>query len=192
VTEKFNSAQGVRVSVSPLVEPLIVPLTVTVLFDATVLVPNVTVAVVPPAGMVTVDGAPERSAPFVGYVSETTAPPDAACDASVTISLPLVPPVSVWGEKLTDERYGGLIVNVVDTPAPASEAVIVDAVLDTTGVVVMVNVVDEAPAGTTPGPTTTAALALLVTATVVAAAATPVSVTVPVDEVPPAAALGER
>ena len=57
---------GVSVNVLPFVEPLIVALTVTVLFDATAVVPKVTVAVVPPAGIFTVDGAPTRSAPFVG------------------------------------------------------------------------------------------------------------------------------
>jgi len=85
-----------------------------------------------------------------------------------------------------------LIVNVVDALPPPDEAVIVDAVLVTTGVVVMVNDVDDAPAGTTTGAPITASLALLVTVIVVSAAVAPVKVTVPVDDVPPATALGER
>jgi hypothetical protein len=84
----------------------------------------------------------------------------------------------------------GLIVKVVERDVPLSEAVIRALVVACTCVVLMLKLLDLEPAGTTTLFGTVAAALLLAIATVVAAGATAVSVTVPVEELPPVTVVG--
>jgi hypothetical protein len=84
----------------------------------------------------------------------------------------------------------GLIVKVAERDVPLSEAVITALVVAGTCVVLMLKVLDCEPAGTVTLAGTMAAALLLVIATVVAAWAIAVSVTVPVEELPPVTVVG--
>src|SRR5262249_32158543 len=84
----------------------------------------------------------------------------------------------------------GLIVNVAERDVPLRDAVITAVVIACTCVVPTLKVRDLDPAGTTMLAGTVAAALLLAIATVVAAWAIAVSVTVPVEEFPPATVVG--
>ena len=82
------------------------------------------------------------------------------------------------------------MVKVAEREVPLSEAVITALVVACTCVVLTVKLVDCDPAGTETLAGTVAAELLLVIATVVAAGAIAVSVTVPVEELPPVTVVG--
>lgn len=86
------------------------------------------------------------------------------------------------------------MVKVAERDVPFSEAVITALVVACTCVVVTLKLLDREPAGTVTLAGTVAAALLLVVATVVVAGAIAVSVTVPVEDVPPVtvAGLSER
>jgi hypothetical protein len=84
----------------------------------------------------------------------------------------------------------GLIVKVAERDVPLSDAVMMAVVVAGTCVVLMLKVLDCEPAGTVTLAGTVAAGLLLVIATVVDACATAVSVTVPVEELPPVTVAG--
>ena len=84
----------------------------------------------------------------------------------------------------------GLMVKVAERDVPLSEAVITALVVACTCVVLMLKLRDCEPAGTVTLVGTVAAELLLVIVTVVAAWATTVSVTIPVEELPPVTVVG--
>jgi len=73
----------------------------------------------------------------------TAVPPLGERPLSVTMPLEAIPPATVVGFRLTDNRPIGIIVNVVVSTAPLSLAVIVATVWVVTGVVVTGKVADE-------------------------------------------------
>src|SRR5215216_6659532 len=83
-----------------------------------------------------------------------------------------------------------LMARVAERDVPFSDAVITALVVACTCVVLMVKVRELEPAATTTLAGTVAAALLLVIVTVVAACATAVSVTVPVEELPPVTIVG--
>ena len=93
-------------------------------------------------------------------------------------------------ETVSAPPAAGLIVKVAERDVPLSEAVITAVVVACTCVVVTLKILDFEPAGTVTLAGTVAAALLLVIATVVAAWATAVSVTVPVEELPPVTVAG--
>jgi hypothetical protein len=82
------------------------------------------------------------------------------------------------------------MVKVAEREVPLSEAVITALVVACTCVVLMLKVLELEPAGTTTLAGTVAAALLLASVTVVAAWAMAVSVTVPVEELPPVTVVG--
>jgi len=84
----------------------------------------------------------------------------------------------------------GLMVKVAERDVPLRDAVITAVVVAWTCVVLMVKVLELEPAGTTMLAGTIAAALLLVIVTVVDACATAVSVTVPLEELPPVTVVG--
>ena len=84
----------------------------------------------------------------------------------------------------------GLMVKVAERDVPLSDAVITALVVVCTCVVLILKLVDCKPAGTVTLAGTVAARLLLVIVTVVAAWAIAVSVTVPVEELPPVTVVG--
>lgn len=93
-------------------------------------------------------------------------------------------------ETVSGPGAAGLMVKVAEREVPLSDAVMTALVVATTCVVLMVKLLELEPAGTTTLAGTLAASLLLAIATVVAAWATAVSVTVPVDELPPVTVVG--
>ena len=93
-------------------------------------------------------------------------------------------------ETVSAPPAAGLMVKVAEREVPLSEAVITALVVACTCVVLMLKVLDCEPAGTVTLAGTVAAGLLLVIATVVAAWAIAVSVTVPVEELPPVTVVG--
>ena len=84
----------------------------------------------------------------------------------------------------------GLMVKVAERDVPLSEAVMTALVIACTCVVLMLKLLDCEPAGTVTLGGTVAAELLLVMVTVVAAGAIAVSVTVPVEGLPPVTVVG--
>ena len=93
-------------------------------------------------------------------------------------------------ETVSAPPAAGLMVKVAERDVTLSEAVITALVVACTCVVPMLKLLDCEPAGTVMLAGTVAAGLLLVIATVVAAWAIAVSVTVPVEELPPVTAAG--
>jgi len=150
----------------------------------------VNVADVAPAAIVTLAGT--VATVVVPEVSVTTKPPAGAGPVIVAVPVEGLPPTTDVGDKLTELMAGGLTVSVVFTLAVPCVAVIVATVLVATAVVVTVNVAVVAPAATVTFAGTVAAEALDVRFTVdPPAGAGALSVTVPVEEVPPVTVEGE-
>jgi hypothetical protein len=164
-------------------------LTVTVVLVATAVVAIVKVAVVAPAGTVTVDG----SVPLVLLeVRPTTSPPVGAAPNRVTVPVVDVPPVTDAGATATLFRYGVIVSEAVTLVLPEA-AVMTAVVLEVTAVVVMVKVAEVAPAATvTNGGTEADALLLINSTSAPPAGAAWVRVTVPVDVNPPTTEVGFR
>ena len=102
------------------------------------------------------------------------------------------PAATVDGFSETLATVAGVMVSVAVTGVARAVAVIMSVSEATTGIVEIVNVVEDAPAGTVTGPLTVAYFALEdSTTTVPAAGAGPVKVTVPVEVFPPTTEAGE-
>jgi len=156
---------------------------------ATGVVVMVNVAVVAPATTVTLAGR------FVAVVllldRVTTAPPDGATPVNVTVPVDEDPPITEVGLKLKPLRVGAVTVRLAVLVTPKI-AVMVAEVLLATGVVVMVNVAEVAPAATVTLAGRCVAVVLLLDRVTTAppAGAGPVNLTVPVDEIPPTTEVG--
>jgi hypothetical protein len=75
----------------------------TVVEPVTAKVVTVKVALVPPAGMVTLAG---TAAPVLSLESETTAPPVRACPLSMTVPVEGDPPMTLAGFSVSEVRVG--------------------------------------------------------------------------------------
>jgi hypothetical protein len=164
---------------------------VTGVLVATGSVVAVKVAVVAPA--VTVTDAGTWATAVLLELRATTAPPGAAGLASVTVPVEDTPPATEVGFRPTEMRSGGVTVKGAVRVTLPRTAVIVTAVSTLTPVVVAVKVAVSAPANTVTDAGTRAAgsLELKVTTTPPVAAG-PLSVTVPVEELPPTTEAGAR
>ena len=124
----------------------------------------------------------------------TSAPPAGAGAASVTVPTAGLPPGHrrrVQAQRGQRRRRAGLTVKVVVALVPLYDAVSVAAVVCATTAVAMPKVAAFAPCATVAlAGTVTAELALDMATTAPPAGAAAVSVTVPVDALPPATGLG--
>ena len=187
-TVTLSKVAGVIVSGADCVPPLRVPVIVAVVEVETALVETVKVADVVPAATVT----------FACNVAEallelrvTTAPEGPAGPLSVTVPVEVLPPTTDVGFSDRPDRVAALIVSVAVFDVPADVAVIVAEVFEFTAMVVTVNGTVEAPAGTVTDASTVAFVLLEESVTTVPPGpAFPLSVTVPVDEVPPVTVVG--
>jgi hypothetical protein len=142
---KLRSHQGVTVRVADFVVPLSLADTVTDVEAVTVVVVTVKVAVVAPAGTVTLAGS-DAAALLSDNV--TTVPAEGAGPVKVTVPVEEVPPVTLEGLSVREVRAERSTVKVAVLVVPLSTAEIVTEVLADTGVVVIVNVAVVAPAAT--------------------------------------------
>ena len=157
---------------------------VTFVENETLDVVTVNVAVVLPAGTVTLEGS---CAAELLSESDTTIPPEGAGPVRVTVPIDELPPVTDVGLTVTALSAAGLIVKVACTVFPLKVADSVDVVVVVTTLVVTVKVAVVEPANTVtlPGVWAAELLSDRVTTTPPEGAG-PFSVTVPVDETPPA------
>ena len=151
---------------------------------ATTLVVTVNVALVAPAGTVTLPG---TVAAELLLDSVTCAPPAGAAPSSVTVPVELLPPVTVVGFTASEVRRTlGITVRVAVRVTPPYDAEMVADVDEVTTLVLIVNVALVAPAATVTLPGTVAAELSLDSVTCAPpAGAGPLRVTVPVAELPP-------
>jgi hypothetical protein len=165
---------------------------VEVVEEATAYVARVKVAVVTPAGTVTLAGT--VAAAVLLLVSATTMPLVGATPLSVTVPIDAFPPITEVGFNERDDSAGGFTVRVPVLLTVTAEAVMTTAVGAETGVVVIVNVADVLPAATVTlvGTDATAGLALDRVTAKPPVGARPVSVTVPVELLPPVTVAGLR
>jgi len=124
-------------------------------------------------------------------VKETLAPPAPAGPVKVTVPVDGSPPRTLAGFRLIDASAAGVMVSVAFWLIPAKVAVITALVCEFTPMVVTVKVTELFPAGTVTEAGTVAAIFPLESVTFVPAGpAPPVSVTVPVDGLPPSTVVG--
>jgi mannose/fructose-specific phosphotransferase system component IIA len=168
-----------------------VAVTVTEADDVTALVATVNVAVLLPATTVTEAG---TVAEALLLERETAAPPVGAAALKVRVPVTDVPPVTLAGFTLTDDRatlVAGVIVSAAVLLTPLQVAVRVAETEDVTELVATVNVAVVLPAATVTVAGTVAEALLLASETKIppVGAAAP-TVTVPVTEVPPVTLVG--
>lgn len=186
---RVSGVGAVTATVLVLVTPFAAAVTVTFAFSATGRDVSSKVAVVAPAGTVTVAGTVPRLALL--EVRFTTKPPVGATLLSVTVPVALLPPTTEAGANVRSVNAGALIARFAVPDLPLAVAVIVAVTGAATPVVVTVKVPVVAPAATvTVAGTVAAALfdARLTVKPPVGAA--PVRVTVPVDVAPPRTDVG--
>jgi len=150
------------------------------------------VALVLPAGMVTLDGT--LAAPLL-LESITCAPPAGAGPLSVTVPVedPKGPPTTLFGFNVSDATVGGVTVSEADGVTPSKDTKMLATVATPTGLALTVKVALLLPAGmvTLEGTLATAALLLESVTCAPAAGAGPLSVTVPEDDwAPPVTLVG--
>jgi hypothetical protein len=179
----------VTLRVAVWVTPL-VPEIVTVVVLETVWVVTVKVVDVLPAGTVTLEGTVATEVRLLESV--TTEPPVGAGPERVTVPVEGVLPLTVVGLSVKELSVGEFTASVAVFAAPPYVPVIVADVFDATASVVIVKVAVVAFAGTVTLPGTLAAFVLLLVSVTTAPpdGAGPVSVTVPVEEVPPTTDVG--
>lgn len=161
----------------------------TLVLTATGLVLTVKMAVVWPAGTVTLAGT-WAAALLLDRV--TMIPPVGAGPVSVTVPVDEFPPATGFGLRTMDDSLGSLITRPVLCVVP-QKAVIVAVVLLVTGLVVTMKVAVVWPAGmVTEAGTWAAALSEESVTSAPPVGAGPLIVTVPVDGVPPITEVGLR
>jgi len=135
---------------------------------------------------------PGTVAEVLDDVKVTIAPPVPAGPESVTVPVDVLPPVTVEGLSVILCSVAGVIVRVVVTGVPVRVAEMVAEVLAFTDKVVMLKFAEVFPAGTVTvdGGVAFALLDANFT-TIPAVGAAPLSVTVPVEGVPPVTEVGE-
>lgn len=156
---------------------------------ATADVATVNVAVVLPAGMVTLAGGAAAGSELL---SVTVILPGAAGASSVTVPVELWPPIRVVGLSVSDIRATGRTVSEAFTDVPFSVAVMLPVVDAVTGCVPIVKLAELLPARTVTVAGTDAALFALLSATTESIGAVVLSVTVPVEAPPPSTVVGAR
>jgi len=165
---------------------------VTVVFDCTLCVLTVKVALVFPAATVTLEETVATDVLLL--VSVTTAPPEGAAELRVTVPVELFLPLTLVGFKVTEERVtlpAGVMVSEACLELDPSVAVITAVVVVVTDVVVTVNEALVFPAATVTLPGTLAEPLLLESETTEPPeGAAPDSVTVPCEELPPVTPVG--
>ena len=155
---------------------------VAVVERTTMFVVTVKVAVVAPAGTVTLEG---TLAAALLLERRTCAPPAGAGPFSVTVPVddPSGPPITLVGFRVSEDTTGGSTVSVAVCVPPPNDAEMVTVVDVATALVLSVKVAVVAPAGTVTLRGTLAAALLLESRTCAPpAGAGPLSVTVPVGE----------
>jgi len=166
--------------------PWYVPVTVQLVVIRTMLVVTVKVALVAPAGIVTLAGGVHAA---LLSESATTAPPAGAGPFSVTVPVEFPssgPPMTLVGFRVSEVRAAGSTVSVSVRVAPPKVAEMVDVVDVATALVPMLKFALVAPAGTvTLAGTEVAPLSSESATCAPPAGAAAVSVTVPVAPVPP-------
>jgi hypothetical protein len=105
----------------------------------------VKLALVDPAGIVTLAGTCATGTLLLCRV--TTAPPAGAAPFKVTVPVELFPPTTDVGFLAMEERVGALTVSVVVIVSPYVPDIVTEVFVDT-GLVVIVNVAEVAPAAT--------------------------------------------
>ena len=143
------------------------------------------VALVAPPATVTLAGI--FAADGLSLLREITTPPTGAGPFSVTVPMEPFPPATVEGLRERDDSEGRFTVRLADLVTPPYTAEIVTAVDPDTGLVVTGNVTLLAPATTVTLDGTLAAdeLSLLRDTTAPPGGKAPLSVTVPVEGLPP-------
>jgi hypothetical protein len=160
----------------------------------TVVVVTVNVALVAPAGTVTLEGV---EAVDELSLSDTTIPPLGAAAVNVTVPVEDVPPTTDVGLRLTAESDvevgGGVTVMAVWSIVPLSDAVRPTVVVPNGGDVVMVKLALVAPTGTMTlaGTLATVGIWLLKSTGTPGSGAALWSVTVPVADWPPVTVVGD-
>ena len=192
-----GSGKGVGFTVSDAdrVTPPKVPMMVTAVDVKTGLVLTVNVALVAPAGTITLAGT--RAAEVLLLDSATCAPPAGAGPLNVTVPVDEFPPTTLVGFNVNEEGVGagegtGVTVSEADTPTPPYAAEIATAVDALTTLVLTANVALVAPAATVTlaGVLATAVLLLDSITCAPPVGAGPLNVTVPVEEFPPTTLFG--
>lgn len=180
---------GVTVSAAVCCPPPRLAVMVTGVLPDTAEVDTVNVADVAPAATVTLPG---TVALLLLDDRATDVPPGPAAPVSITVPVELVPPSTDAGEIFRLASPAGVIVRFADAWLPANDPVIEAAVDEETALVPTVNVADVEPAGTD---TDAGTVALpLPDARVTEAPpgpAAPLSVTAPVELLPPNTDVGE-
>jgi hypothetical protein len=149
---------------------------------------TVNVTAVLPAGIVTVF---ETAAIEELLDKEITIPPTGAATVIVTVPVDDLPPTTDAGLKVTDLTAGGLTVKVADAETPFNVPVTLTLVALETAMVFVVNVAVLFPAATVTDAGTVPTLELLDSFTIrPPVGASPLSITVPVDDVLPVTAGG--
>jgi hypothetical protein len=173
----------VALSVVPLYEAEMVTVVVTITTD----VLTVNVALVAPAGTVTLAGTLATEGLLLER--ETTAPPLGAGPLNITVPVedPSGPPVTLDGFSVSEVRVGGATVSEADRVVPLYDPEMVTEVNESTALVLTVKLALVAPAATVTlaGTVATPVLLLDRLTTTPPLGAAALSVTVPVDELPP-------
>jgi hypothetical protein len=164
-------------------------------FDDTLVVFTVKVALVLPAATVTLEGTVATE--VFPLVSVTTAPPEGAFPLSVTVPVELFPPLTLVGFRVSEERVtaaAGVTVSVADWFAPPYVPEIETLVFCDTLVVLTLKVALVLPAATVTleGTVATDVFPLVSVTTVPPEGAVPLRVTVPVESLPPVTLVGFR
>jgi len=149
------------------------------------MVVTVNVALVAPFATVTLEGT--VAADVLLLDSDTTAPPAGAGPVSVTVPVDGFPPTRLGGFKERDDSEDRFTERIADLVTPPYKPEIVTAVEPDTGLVVTANVALVAPTATVTlaGTAATNVLSLDSDTTTPPAGAGPLSVTVPVEPLPP-------